>query len=55
MLVCMAGVDHVWNAGDVVQMQDEQAKRLIEAGYAEPAKAEREKAVAAKPERAVKQ
>lgn len=55
MLVCMAGVNHVREVGQEVDLDNSEAKRLIEAGYAEPVKQQREKATASRMERAVKQ
>ena len=37
MIACMAGTDFVRNPGDCCEVDDDEAERLIEAGFAEPA------------------
>jgi hypothetical protein len=37
-LTCMVGADFVRNAGDVAELPDAEAARLIEGGVAEPVK-----------------
>jgi hypothetical protein len=50
ILICQAGVGFVRNTGDIIDLKDDEATRLIEAGYAEPVKAAK-----AKKEKATKQ
>lgn len=35
LLVSMAGPENSWSPGDVIDWPDEEAARLVEAGYAE--------------------
>jgi hypothetical protein len=35
---CLAGATFTRNAGDIVEVEDAEATRLIEAGFAEPVK-----------------
>jgi len=51
MLTGAGGVGYVHSPGDIVEMDDDVAKRYIEAGYAEAAETPREKARKAKTKR----
>lgn len=54
ILVSLAGDGFAWNPGENVEVEDGEAVRLIEAGFAEPVRTvTREKAVASKREKAV--
>lgn len=55
MLTAIAGTDFAAKRGDIVDfIDDEECKRLIEAGYAEPVKEERQKSTFQKREKAAK-
>jgi hypothetical protein len=50
LTTCLAGVDHVWNPGDEVEVEAAEGRRLVEAGFAVPvASRAAEKAAASKP------